>query len=94
MALSVHGSKKTYIGYSNRKENGKKIEIGKDNESVKNIYKHIRNETHSYMDELAYKLKDSFKSYNVDCIEFEDTKENRKLVSDYLTSKNLTFKIV
>lgn len=94
MALSVQGNKKTYTGYKKGEEINKKIEIGKDSNKLKDIYTHIRNKTHFHMDELAYKLGSSFKEYNVDCIEFEDNEKNRKLVSDYLKSKNLTFKIV
>jgi len=90
MALSVQGQSRKLDGYVDVKGTGKSIIIAK-NPIHKDIYNDIRNKTFKTMDDLAFLLKDDFVSYNVDCITFVN-KKNEKIVSEYLTSKSLTFK--
>lgn len=94
IALSVQGSQRSFVKYKKGRSKKESIVVDEENKKMKNLYLHIRNKTYSLMDDLAYKLGDSFKEYNVDCVEIEDTVNNRKLVSDYLTQNNLTFKII
>jgi hypothetical protein len=46
------------------------------------------------MQDMMKLLKDDFVSYNTDCIYFRDTKENRKMIAQYLKSKDLSHKML
>lgn len=91
MAMSVQGQEKKLDAFKGNKPTGKHITLSK-NQPMKDMYTDVRNKTYKIMDELAYQLKEDFISYNIDCITFYNRK-NCMFVKDYLTSKNLTFKI-
>jgi len=93
VALSVQGSGKSFNKYKEKKKVPGGIKFPERAEFRK-MYDFIRNKTFYHMDYLAYKLGNEFKSYDVDCIEFADTKINCTFVSEYFKQQNLSFKIL
>jgi hypothetical protein len=89
--LSVLGREKLFTEYD---KNGKKQNVVYQERDVElnNIFVFIRETCWSYMKAVSKLLGDDFYSWNVDCIYYRDTPENRKIVQDYFESKKLTFK--
>jgi hypothetical protein len=89
--LGVLGRKLEYDEYENGVYLRTVIEV-KENLLAKKIYKDIRFTCYKMMHELSIILYDNFESYNVDCIYYRDTPENRKMVHDYFDSKQMLYK--
>lgn len=91
IALSTQGAEKRYNLIVNKK---KSIEVKTTGfESYRQIYNNIRNYTYKAMDDMKKILKADFRGYNVDCICFIDTKENREIIEKYLFKNKLLYKI-
>lgn len=71
---------------------GFNVTIIKGNDQLKEAYKKIRFTCFKYMRKLAKMLGNDFVCYKTDCIYYIHTKENIKLVEDFLRSKGLHFK--
>jgi len=89
--LGILGRKKEYDHYENGEYVRTVVEFP-ENPLAKKIYKDIRFTCYKMMHELSIILYDNFESYNVDCIYYRDTPENRKMVHDYFDSKQMLYK--
>ena len=56
------------------------------------IYSNIRYTCYAHMMKLAELLGDDFICYKTDCLYYKDTKENRKMVQDFLDSEAMEWK--
>jgi len=61
-------------------------------EDLKKVYTLIRYTCYKYMTDIKKKLGKDFLCYKTDCIYYIDTKQNRKLVYDFLEKKDLLMK--
>jgi len=59
---------------------------------LQKVYNNIRYTCYEHMIIMADLLGDDFICYKTDCIYYRDTKENKKIVQDYLDSVNLEWK--
>jgi hypothetical protein len=59
---------------------------------LQKVYNNIRYTCYEHMIVMADLLGDDFICYKTDCIYYRDTKENKKIVQDYLDSVNLEWK--
>lgn len=89
-ALSTLGKGKDYKIIRSGKETEESIKIG-GNDKMDNIYKLIRYTCYRYMNEMKRLLKSDFIGYRTDCIYYIDSPENRKIIREYLKSKDLQF---
>jgi hypothetical protein len=87
------GKPKEYLEIKNGEITKRPVLI-EGNVEMENVYKIIRYTCYKYMQDMKRMLKDDFVSYNTDCIYFRDTKENRKMIADYLKSKDLSHKML
>ena len=90
-SISILGRQKRYQVI----ENGKRVsyyEAEQGDEKLREIYKYCRYFCYEIMDKVSKLLKNDFDSYKIDCVYFTDSPENRKLVSDFFDSHNLTYK--
>ena len=90
-ALSSLGKEKVYKVF----EKGvyKHDEVHNFDFSLQELYRDIRYSTYAIMYECAELLQNDFHSWNTDCINFKDTQENRKLVTDLIEGYGLSCKI-
>jgi len=90
-ALSTLGAKKVYRIY----EKGEyvKDELHSPNKEIRKFYDDIRFSTFAIMYELSLQLNNDFESWKTDCINFYNTPENIKLVTDHITDYGLQCKI-
>jgi hypothetical protein len=91
--LSTMGKPKEYLEIKNGEQTTRPVII-EGNVEMENVYKIIRYTCYKYMQDMMKMLKDDFVSYNTDCIYFRDTKENRKMIAQYLKSKDLSHKML
>lgn len=89
--LSTLGAGRTFTQLTDGRLTNEHITIGED-EPLKRVYKLIRFTCFRHMAKLKKLLGKDFLAYKTDCIYYVDTPENRKLVGDYFTKNNLTFK--
>lgn len=89
--LSTLGAGKKYQVIKNGDLTDEEVCIGSD-DRLADVYRLIRYTCYVYMTEMKKLLKKDFIAYRTDCIYYVDTKENKKMVQDYLKSKNLTYK--
>ena len=85
------GAGRTFMQVSDGRLTNQTITIGGD-DNLRRVYKLIRFTCFRHMAKLKKMLGKDFLAYKTDCIYYVDTPENRKMVSDYFTKNNLTFK--
>jgi len=90
-ALSSLGKDRVYKVYKEGEH--KHNEIKKGNNELQNVYLDIRFSTYGVMREIADMLGNDFKAWKTDCIVFNDTPENRNLVTSSMESYGLEWKI-
>ena len=90
-ALSSLGRARTYEVYI--KGEYAHDEVHPKDLRLQNIYNDIRFSTFGVMYECSQILGNDFCSWKTDCINFKDTKDNRKKVIDTLEAYNLEWKI-
>lgn len=90
-SLSTLGAGRTFMQVSDGRLTNQTITIGGD-DNLRRVYKLIRFTCFRHMAKLKKMLGKDFLAYKTDCIYYVDTPENRKMVSDYFTKNNLTFK--
>lgn len=90
-ALSSLGAGKEYFRIKDGVVLQEVVNIGL-NEDLKKIYKVVRYTCYKYMQQLKSILKDDFICYKTDCIYYVDTKENKKMVRDFLKKQNMEYK--
>jgi hypothetical protein len=90
-ALSTLGKGKDYLVIKNGVITDEVVKIGYD-EQMDAIYKAIRYTCFKYMQKVKKMLKDDFICYRTDCVYYVDSKENRKLVSDYFKEQKMSYK--
>jgi hypothetical protein len=89
--LSTLGAGKKYLVIKEGELTNDEVCIGSD-DRLADVYKLIRYTCYLYMNKMKKMLKKDFIAYRTDCIYYVDTKENRKVVQDYLKSVKLTYK--
>jgi hypothetical protein len=90
--LSVLGREKKFIEINTDKP--KEYIVQKFDKTLNDVFKYIRLECFYMMNSLAKKLGDQFDCWKTDCIYFNDTPENRLLVTNYFNQKNMTYKVL
>jgi len=90
-ALSSLGKSRAYKVYENGEYSYNELQKG-DSE-LENFYLDIRYSTYGVMREIADRLGEDFYSWKTDCINFYDSKENRKLVKTMINDYGLECKI-
>lgn len=66
----------------------------KENLLQRAVFKYIRLVCYDMMHTVSMKLGPDFDCWKTDCIYFHDTKENRKIVTDYFNRKKMTYKFL
>ena len=89
--ISVLGREKSYYKYIDGKIDHKVV-LREADPQLQKIYKYIRFLCYQRMRDISQILKDDFVCWQTDCIYYRKNKKNKKLVHDYLNSKNLSFK--
>jgi hypothetical protein len=90
-ALSSLGASKSY----QKIKNGELTSIyhtTKGDETLQNVYKLIRYTCYRYMAMVKKRLGRDFLCYKTDAIYYIDTRENRKIVTDFFKQKDLQMK--
>jgi len=90
-ALSTLGANKTY----QKIKAGELINeylVNKGDDNLKKVYILIRFTCYKYMNKVKKMLGDDFLCYKTDCLYYIDTKENRKMVTDFFKEQNLEMK--
>jgi hypothetical protein len=90
-ALSTMGATKTYQKIV-KGELTNQTHIIKGDEVMQNVYKLIRYTCYRYMTQVQKRLGKDFLCYKTDCIYYIDTRENRKIVTDFFKEKDLLMK--
>lgn len=90
-ALSTLGAGRTFNVVNNGKITRSKVTLGHDDE-LRRVYTLIRFTCFRHMAKVKKLLGYDFLAYKTDCIYYIDTPENRKVVKDYFSQNNLTFK--
>lgn len=93
--LSVLGREKTFKKWDEVDGEFKVVKqviIQPLNETHKKVFKYIRLICYCMMNDLAQKLGKDFDCWKTDCIYYRDSPENRKLVHDYFSKKQMDFK--
>lgn len=90
-ALSTLGKGRSYQVIKNGKISRESVKFGQD-EKMEAIYNLIRYTCFQYMVSIKKLLGKDFVCYKTDCIYYVDSKENRKLVNDFLKKKGLLMK--
>lgn len=90
-ALSTMGGRKKYQIIKNGILT-KNFKIIEGDEELRKIYTLIRYTCYKYMNQLKKKLGYNFLCYKTDAIYYIDTKENRKMVKEFLEEKDLLMK--
>ena len=89
--LSSLGKGKDYFLIKNGVLSNDVVNIG-FNLELNNLYKSIRFTCYLYMQQLKVILKEDFICYKTDCVYYVDTKENKKLVRDFLRKQHIGYK--
>jgi hypothetical protein len=89
--LSTLGRQKIFSEYENGEKVRETVYQEKDDE-MKNLFVFIMHTCWNNGAELSKLLGNDFYSWNVDCVYYRDTEQNRKIVRDYFDSKKLTYK--
>ena len=89
--LSSLGKGKDYFLIKNGVLSNDVVNIG-FNLELNNLYKSIRFTCYLYMQQLKQILKEDFICYKTDCVYYVDTKENKKLVRDFLRKQHIGYK--
>ncbi len=90
-SLSSLGKERVYNVYENG-EHTRDESINGD-KTLRKIYNDIRHSTYGVMREVAEELGNDFESWKTDCVFFNDTKENRVIVTEIIESYGLSCKI-
>lgn len=90
-SLSTLGRGRSYLLISNGKVTKQTYTIG-TNQKLIELYEYIRYTCFQIMWSLKTKLGKDFVSYKVDCVYYIHSEKNRKIVEDYLESKNIEYK--
>lgn len=90
-ALSTIGAGKKYQKIIKGVITDKVVEVGR-NEELAQIYKLIRYTCYKYMMHVKKLLKKDFIAYKTDCCFYVSTKENKRIVREYLKSLGLEMK--
>lgn len=94
-ALSVLGKERRYTKYKNGKEVIGEGELVKEADpKLDSLYMYIRQSCYAIMQRLSEILGEDFDCWKTDAIYFRDTPENRKIVTDFITERNITYKIL
>lgn len=91
-SLSVLGQERKFEQYKNGELVGEVV-VRQKNEVLQNVYKDIRYSCYLMMFEISQLLgSENFDCWKTDCIYYRDSPENRKIVHDYLDTKNMSYK--
>lgn len=90
-ALSSLGKSRAYQVYVDGEISH--TELVKGSGEIENFYIDIRYSTYGVMREIAELLGEDFYSWQTDCINFYDTKENRRVVKAMITNYGLECKV-
>lgn len=91
--LSILGREKAFDQYVNGEKTSSFI-TQKEDLLQKLVFKYIRLVCYDLMNNAANKLGPEFDCWKTDCIYFNDTVENRKIVTDYFNKKQMPYKIL
>jgi len=91
-ALAILGRNISYNKFKDGKKQTKPFIYENQEKRLKQLYQAIRYQCYQMMNEIAGLLKNEFEAYRTDCIYYRDTKQNRKIVHDYLTKHGFEFK--
>lgn len=89
--LSILGREKKFEEYENGEKVREVVYKEKDVE-LRRMFEFIMHTCWNYGKDLKKLLGNEIYSWNVDCVYYRDTKENRKIVHDYFDSKNISYK--
>jgi len=92
-ALAVLGRNTAYQNFEKGKlDKTKPVIIEPEHPKMKDMYRSIRYKCYEMMNDMAALLGNEFEAYRTDCIYYRGTKENRKIVHNYLRKLGFNFK--